>query len=280
MGHHAIFISYRRDDTADVAGRIYDRLVAAFGEKAVFKDVDSLPFGSDFGAYIQRTLEQCRVVLVLIGPSWLEPARDGTRRIDHPSDWVRVEIERAFHARHVQVIPVLVNHAEMPSGAELPASIAKLASLNAAQVRRDPDFSKDMARLIDALREGALTGLVSVSEQPPQSPAARYWADISQTNDPEEYERFADAFIDSSEGFEARRRADRLRKHADAWDSVNWNSQKSIAQMLRAYPDHVHYIEAEKRLVRLKVRQGMTLLALFGMVSFLYYLFSSAYGGG
>src|SRR5215470_11050684 len=31
-----IFISYRRDDSADVAGRIYDRLVQRFGQKQVF----------------------------------------------------------------------------------------------------------------------------------------------------------------------------------------------------------------------------------------------------
>jgi hypothetical protein len=44
----SIFISYRRDDSADVAGRIYDRLVDSFGEDLVFKDVDNIPFGMDF----------------------------------------------------------------------------------------------------------------------------------------------------------------------------------------------------------------------------------------
>ena len=80
---NALFIGYRRDDTQDTAGRIYDRLVRAFGEKAVFKDVDNLPIGSDFGAHILGLLPRCRVFLALIGPDWLD-AKDetGHRRLD------------------------------------------------------------------------------------------------------------------------------------------------------------------------------------------------------
>lgn len=37
----AIFVSYRRDDSADVTGRLYDRLSSHFGTDSVFKDVDS-----------------------------------------------------------------------------------------------------------------------------------------------------------------------------------------------------------------------------------------------
>ena len=40
-----IFLSYRRQDSAGVAGRIYDRLRAHFGDDAVFMDIDSIPFG-------------------------------------------------------------------------------------------------------------------------------------------------------------------------------------------------------------------------------------------
>jgi hypothetical protein len=38
-----IFISYRRTDSQDVTGRIYDRLVAHFSQERVFKDVESIP---------------------------------------------------------------------------------------------------------------------------------------------------------------------------------------------------------------------------------------------
>jgi hypothetical protein len=33
-----VFISYRRADSEDVAGRIYDRLVTRFGAENAFKD--------------------------------------------------------------------------------------------------------------------------------------------------------------------------------------------------------------------------------------------------
>jgi hypothetical protein len=44
----SIFISYRRDDSVDITGRIYDRLVQHFSRDTVFKDVDSIPLGIDF----------------------------------------------------------------------------------------------------------------------------------------------------------------------------------------------------------------------------------------
>jgi hypothetical protein len=43
-----IFISYRREDTAANAGRLYDRLSDRFGEDQVFMDIDSIPIGLDF----------------------------------------------------------------------------------------------------------------------------------------------------------------------------------------------------------------------------------------
>jgi hypothetical protein len=36
-----ILISYRREDTADVIGRIYDRLIQQIGRETVFKYVNS-----------------------------------------------------------------------------------------------------------------------------------------------------------------------------------------------------------------------------------------------
>lgn len=49
-----ILISYRREDSADVTGRIYDRMVQEFGQDIVFKDIDSIPFGVDFRKYLDE----------------------------------------------------------------------------------------------------------------------------------------------------------------------------------------------------------------------------------
>jgi hypothetical protein len=40
-GPHAIFVCYRRADSADVAGRIYQELDGRFGRSRLFKDIDA-----------------------------------------------------------------------------------------------------------------------------------------------------------------------------------------------------------------------------------------------
>src|SRR5262245_22905959 len=94
-----IFISYRRSDSQDVTGRIYDRLVARFSRERVFKDVDSIPLGVSFPLHIKQMLSKTSMALVIIGPSWLN-ARDeqGRRRLDDPNDLVRLEVEAALRA--------------------------------------------------------------------------------------------------------------------------------------------------------------------------------------
>ena len=72
MARESIFIAYRRDDTADVAGRVFDAMALRFGRKRIFKDVDNIPPGKDFGGVIGSVLPRCRVVLVLIGPNWID----------------------------------------------------------------------------------------------------------------------------------------------------------------------------------------------------------------
>jgi formylglycine-generating enzyme required for sulfatase activity len=149
----SIFISYRRVDSSDVTGRIYDRLVTAFDRNSVFKDVDSIPFGVDFREHLDGAVSQCQVCLVVVGRTWLE-AKDeaGRRRLDSTQDFVRIEIESALK-RKIPVIPVLVGGASMPGPEQLPPSLEPLAYRNGAQVRSDPDFHRDMDRLIAGIQQ-------------------------------------------------------------------------------------------------------------------------------
>ena len=150
-----IFVSYRREDSRDVAGRIYDRLVGQFGAENVFKDVDSIPFGADFRRHIRSAVERCDLFLAVIGPRWSTAASPrGARRLDDASDFVRLEIAAALE-RGIPVIPLLVGGATMPPDDDLPPEIRELAFRNAAPVRADPDFHRDMDRLIAALAESA-----------------------------------------------------------------------------------------------------------------------------
>ena len=148
-----IFVSYRRSDSADIAGRIYDRLIGKFGKGPVFKDVDSIPLGLDFKEYLDMKVGECDVFLAIIGNEWLT-ARDsaGNRRLDDPTDFVRIEIESALQ-RKIPVIPLLVRDAHMPLEADLPPSLRKLVFRNGTPIRSDPDFHRDMDRLIAALEK-------------------------------------------------------------------------------------------------------------------------------
>ncbi len=145
-----IFISYRRDDSADVTGRIYDRLVEQFGRENIFKDVDSIPFGVDFKEHLTEAVQQCAIQLVVIGRDWLTIADKNGRRLDDPRDFVRIEIEAAL-SRKIPVIPLLVMGAGMPDESRLPSSLVSLVYRNGTAIRRDPDFHNDMNRLIKGL---------------------------------------------------------------------------------------------------------------------------------
>lgn len=147
-----VFISYRRDDSLEATGRIYDRLSREFGDGRVFRDLDSMPLGVDFREHIDQRLSDCNICLVVIGPKFLTVTdASGTRRIDDPRDHVRIEIETALR-RDIRVVPLLVGGAMIPVESQLPASLASLAYRAGTQIRPDPDFHRDIDRLMGGLR--------------------------------------------------------------------------------------------------------------------------------
>jgi hypothetical protein len=147
----SIFISYRRQDSRDTMGRIYDHLRQAFDERRMFLDVERQAPGEDYRAVIDRAIAQADVLLAVVGPSWLSAARGDSRRLDDPGDMVRLELEAAL-ARNLWIVPVLIEGASMPSAADLPPSLQSLCYRTALAVRPDPDFRTDMPRLIAALQ--------------------------------------------------------------------------------------------------------------------------------
>jgi TIR domain len=153
-----VFISYRRIDSSDVTGRIYDRLVASHGRAHVFKDVDSIPLGTDFRRHVADLISRSDCVLAVIGRQWLDTTdAAGRRRLDDPTDLVRIEIEAAL-SRGVPVIPLLVQGALMPDPQAMPEVLRPLAFRNGMSVRADPDFHRDLDRLDEQLRLLASTG--------------------------------------------------------------------------------------------------------------------------
>jgi len=145
-----IFISYRREDSAPYAGRLYDRLCERFGADRVFMDVDDIPPGADFAAQIGMKVAACDALIAVIGKDWLTVRNgNGQLRFTDPNDFVGLELAAALR-RGVLVIPALVGGAVMPKPEELRDDLRDLASKNAVTLQ-DHDFQRDVEIVIHAL---------------------------------------------------------------------------------------------------------------------------------
>jgi TIR domain len=152
FGDGGIFISYRREETASYAGRLYDRLADRFSEDQIFIDVDSIKPGGDFIQAVERALVSCSVLLAVIGPHWLAAVNeDGRRRLDNPHDLVRLELEAALK-REILVIPVLVDGAALPRSIDLPESLYNLTRRQALRIAHE-SFRRDFEWLFHAIQQ-------------------------------------------------------------------------------------------------------------------------------
>jgi hypothetical protein len=147
-----VFICYRRQDSIATAGRIHDRMAREFGDSNTIMDVDSIPVGRDFEAYLDKSVSRCDIFLAIIGLNWLTTlhATHDDREKDG-IDYVATEIVAALN-RDIPVVPVLVDGAAMPSADELPDSLRPLARRNAIEVR-NTQFHSDGDRLVEKIRE-------------------------------------------------------------------------------------------------------------------------------
>ncbi|MFT3957341.1 MAG: toll/interleukin-1 receptor domain-containing protein [Piscinibacter sp.] len=157
----AIFISYRREDSEGHAGRLYEDLAERFGKEAVFFDVSAIEPGQDFRRAIDANVARCGVLLAVIGSRWLDAGGAASRRIDDPSDFVRLEIASALK-RSIPVVPVLVQGAKMPAAGQLPSDLADLAWRNAVELSHarwasDVEvLAKSLAKHVDGGGDGSV----------------------------------------------------------------------------------------------------------------------------
>ncbi len=146
-----IFVNYRRDDSASHALNVAQYLEATFGKRNVFLDIDRMRAGQSFPTVLKERLSASKVMLAIIGPSWLElKGEDGQRRLDDPSDWVRLEIATAL-SNGMTVIPVLVGGARLPRKVELPPDLQALTDQHAVTVTTN-GFRNEMAGLARDIR--------------------------------------------------------------------------------------------------------------------------------
>lgn len=163
-----VFLSYRRDDGAAYAGRLYDRLAAEFGTGQVFMDIDQIEPGEDFVEVIETNIGVSTVLVVLIGRQWTSLVdQAGSRRLDNPEDFVRLEVDTALE-RGIRIIPVLVGGASMPLAQDVPQPLRPLTRRQAIELS-DLRFHSDVDHLIETIEKKAgVEGAVVVNDLQPK----------------------------------------------------------------------------------------------------------------
>jgi hypothetical protein len=147
-----VFISYRRDDSADSAHRVAVDLRRKFGDRQVFVDIENIDPGARFEDVIDARLNDIDAFVPIIGPGWLTAKdHEGRVRLFNEHDLVRQEIAHAL-SRGVEIVPVLVDGASMPRKDQLPPDLQPLCRINAL-IAGSSSLGDDIDRLARALRD-------------------------------------------------------------------------------------------------------------------------------
>ncbi len=106
----SIFISYRRKDSDKLASELARRVKASLGDDPAFFDQTDLELGKPWPEAIQCRLKQADILLVLVGPRWLDELLE-RRKSMGDEDWVYREVFTGL-ARGIRVVPVLFSDNE------------------------------------------------------------------------------------------------------------------------------------------------------------------------
>ena len=146
-GMTKIAISYRRDDSMDITGRIFDRLTSRYGRDAVFRDIDSIPPGMRFREHLQTALDGSDVLMVVVGPRWIgETGRQAAGSNPRPTTCGRSS--RSLSIGIFPSSPCWLAVPEMPEPSELPENIRNFAYRNAVEIDSGRDFDHHISGLI------------------------------------------------------------------------------------------------------------------------------------
>ena len=144
-----LFISYRRSDAETSARGLCEALRARFGADRVFFDTSDIPYGDDFVRLVRERIAASDVVLVVIGPHWLDARNERGRRLEQADDPVRLELLTALeHAK--RIVPLRVEGATAPAANALPTDLRALAVLNMPEIH-GASFDIDLNELVRQL---------------------------------------------------------------------------------------------------------------------------------
>jgi hypothetical protein len=139
----SVFISYRRDDSKDITGRLFDSLCAYMHTDKLFMDLDKIAGGENLLERIRESIASAQAMIIVIGPKWLTP------RIFDSNDWVHQEVAQGLKSG-IRVLPVLVGDATIPTAADLPPALEKLTGLLAIKISNER-WHDDVKGLVERL---------------------------------------------------------------------------------------------------------------------------------
>lgn len=178
-----IFVNYRREDAAGHARLLYQTLAGEFGAESVFMDIDTLELGEDFVERVDDAVGECDALIAVIGHNWLSSTdRAGQRRLDHPDDFVRLEIASALE-RKVRVIPVLVHGGIMPLAEELPDDLKGLVRRHALELS-DNYWNYGVEQLVANLQRIQIEAPPKPKGEPTEPPTREAPAQLDQPAKP------------------------------------------------------------------------------------------------
>jgi hypothetical protein len=140
----AVFISYRRKDSEQFSARLHEGLDKKLGQEEVFLDVENIDVAADWKLRLQTAINAASLVIVVIGPLWMEEIQ---KRADS-KDQVVWEIKTAI-ALGKTIVPLLISGADMPDPLVLPEEICLLSQYNALTLAspKSEDFDKVLTQI-------------------------------------------------------------------------------------------------------------------------------------
>jgi hypothetical protein len=155
-----IYISYRREDSGYFLPILRGYLQSG---NVIVSDIDNITFSKNLDDLIKENLAICDVMLVIIGPNWLEAKNDlGERRITAANDIVRIEIATALSLGK-RVIPVLWGETALPQITDLPGDLSELASKLPVRINAQ-SLEQGVNHLIGIINETVDSGSLQLSD--------------------------------------------------------------------------------------------------------------------
>ncbi|QIH75184.1 TIR domain-containing protein [Macrococcoides canis] len=140
-----IFISYRREDGVEYAEELV-RLLKNKGCR-VFFDKDNLKIGDEYPLELEKSLNSCQDIVLIISKSYFGKNKVGKARIFVEDDWVRREIKVAIDLKK-KILPIVIDEGIDPYSLNLPDEINHIKNLQFENIDKN-QLNNNIEKLIE-----------------------------------------------------------------------------------------------------------------------------------